>query len=83
MGRNVRLIVADGIDSVRGRPLSGREAEVLRLVAMGRTNREIGKQLGISARTVEGHRSRAMMKLDVKNLSELTRYAVRVGLIDA
>lgn len=61
--------------------LSVREIQVVRLVASGRTNREIADELAISTRTVEAHRSRVMLKLGLTNLSELVRYALRTGLI--
>jgi len=62
--------------------LSSRELEVLKLVAIGRTNRQVGDELAISVRTVEGHRGRAMMKIGATNMSDLIRYAVRIGLIE-
>ena len=63
------------------KPLSVREIQVVRLVASGRTNREIADELAISTRTVEAHRSRVMLKLGLTNLSGLVRYALRSGLI--
>ena len=64
------------------KPLSVREVQVIKLIANGRTNQQIGNELAISARTVEAHRSRLMMKLGFSNVSELVRYAVRSGLIE-
>ena len=63
--------------------LSPRENEVLRLMALGHTNREIGEQLGLSVRTVETHRSHIQQKLGLSTRPELTRYALDNGLIDA
>lgn len=63
--------------------LTHREREVLRLAAVGDTNADIGKRLFISPRTVEIHRSRAMKKLGLGNISELVRFAVRRGLISS
>jgi len=60
-------------------PLTAREKEVLQLVAEGKTSKEIGFALFISPKTVETHRHRIMQKLGVKNVAELTRYAVRTG----
>lgn len=62
-------------------PLSPREREVLQLVAEGRSTKEVGKVLGISAKTAESHRSRIMQKLGVHETASLVRYAVRRGLI--
>lgn len=64
-------------------PLSEREREVIALLANGRTNKEIAKLLTISTRTVESHRSRIMLKLDLRSLSELVRYALRSDIIRA
>lgn len=63
--------------------LSRREREVLHLIAGGLSAREVGEKLGISAKTVEAHRTSLMRKLGVKKATELVRYAVRQGLIDA
>jgi two-component system response regulator NreC len=62
--------------------LSPRETEVLRLMALGHTNREIGEQLELSVRTVETHRSHIQQKLGLTTRPELTRYALDNGLID-
>lgn len=63
-------------------PLSPRETEVLRLMALGHTNREIGEQLSLSVRTVETHRAHIQQKLNLSSRPELTRYALANGLID-
>lgn len=63
--------------------LSAREREVLCLVAQGHTSREISGLLEISPRTVEHHRSKLMEKLNIYDVAGLTRYAIRVGLIDS
>jgi two-component system NarL family response regulator len=63
-----------------GDPLSQREREVLQLVAEGRSTREIAKSLHLSVKTVETHRRRIMHKLDIHNVAQLTKYAVREGL---
>ena len=62
--------------------LSQREREVLRLVALGYTNRQIGDQLFLSVKTVETYRARLMEKLNLKSRSALVRYALRRGLLD-
>jgi two-component system, NarL family, response regulator NreC len=62
--------------------LSPRETEVLKLMALGHTNREIGEQLSLSVRTVETHRAHIQQKLGLSSRPELTRYALSHGLID-
>ncbi|MGV1050393.1 MAG: LuxR C-terminal-related transcriptional regulator [Solirubrobacterales bacterium] len=62
--------------------LSPRETEVLRLMALGHTNREIAEQLELSVRTVETHRSHIQQKLGLSSRPELTRYALDNRLID-
>jgi len=62
--------------------LSPRETEVLKLMALGHTNREIGEQLSLSVRTVETHRAHIQQKLGLSSRPELTRYALDNGLID-
>jgi len=61
--------------------LSPREREVVRLIARGRTNKEIAKRLSISERTVERHRSSIMNKLGLQNHAELVAYAVQQGIM--
>jgi two-component system, NarL family, response regulator NreC len=63
-------------------PLSPRETDVLRLMALGYTNREIGEQLDLSVRTVETHRSHIQQKLGLSSRPELTRYALDHRLIE-
>jgi DNA-binding NarL/FixJ family response regulator len=63
--------------------LSTREQAVLRLIALGHTNPEIGQMLQISVRTVETHRAHIRRKLGLKTRAELVRYAVRRGLLAA
>jgi two-component system, NarL family, response regulator NreC len=63
--------------------LSSREREVFQLAAEGHTNKEIGKMLFISPRTVEIHRANMMSKLDLRNYTELIRYALRRGIISS
>lgn len=62
--------------------LSPRETDVLRLMALGHTNREIGEQLNLSVRTVETHRAHIQQKLGLSSRPELTRYALANGLIE-
>ena len=62
-----------------GNEISEREAEVLRLVAWGYTNKEVAGYLGISVKTVETHKANLMQKLDLKSRVEIVRYALRQG----
>jgi DNA-binding NarL/FixJ family response regulator len=62
-------------------PLTDRELEVLRLTARGRTNKEIGRELGISARTVQGHLANIYGKLGVYSRTEAVTVALRRGWI--
>jgi two-component system, NarL family, response regulator NreC len=62
-------------------PLSDREREVLRLLALGHTNQEIAKQLYISVRTAESHRAHIMQKLRLASRAELVRYALAHDLM--
>lgn len=62
--------------------LSPRETDVLKLMALGHTNREIGEQLSLSVRTVETHRAHIQQKLGLSSRPELTRYALTHGLIE-
>lgn len=61
--------------------LTAREREILQLIAEGYTNREIGEQLHISVKTVGVHRLNLMQKLDLHSPTELTKYAIRKGII--
>jgi two-component system response regulator NreC len=64
-------------------PLSEREHEVLRLLALGHTNQEIAQQLYISVRTAETHRAHIMQKLRLTSRAELVRYALDQGLLES
>jgi len=61
-------------------PATPREVEVIRLLAEGKTNKEIAALLGITVRTVETHRAKIMLKLRLHSLAELIHYAVRRGI---
>jgi two-component system response regulator NreC len=63
-------------------PLTPRETEVLKLIVQGYTNRQIGKELNISVRTVEGHRANLSGKLGLRSRVELVRYAREHGLLE-
>jgi two-component system, NarL family, response regulator NreC len=79
-----RLIAADAAAARRADadPLSDREREVLRLLALGHTNQEIAQQLYISVRTAETHRAHIMQKLRLSSRAELVRYAIAQGLLE-
>jgi len=62
--------------------LSPRQREVLRLIAEGRTTKQIAQELGISVKTVETHRAQLMERLGIRDVAGLVRYAILVGLID-
>ncbi|SNT60257.1 DNA-binding response regulator, NarL/FixJ family, contains REC and HTH domains [Asanoa hainanensis] len=73
--------VRDG-EGVPARAITGREEEVLKLVAEGHSSRQIADLLYISVKTVERHRANLLQKLGLRDRLELTRYAIRVGLIE-
>ena len=79
-----RLIPAEAEERRRAEddPLSDREREVLRLLALGHTNQEIAKMLYISVRTAETHRAHIMQKLGLTSRAELVRYALNEGLLE-
>lgn len=61
--------------------LTARQSEVLRLVGLGQSSKEIARTLGLSTKTVETHRAQIMERLNIRDLAGLVRYAIRVGLI--
>src|SRR5436305_2482552 len=79
-----RLVAAETEERKRAEedPLSEREREVLRMLALGHTNQEIAKQLYISVRTAETHRAHIMQKLRLSSRAELVRYALDQGLLE-
>jgi DNA-binding NarL/FixJ family response regulator len=60
--------------------LTSREREVLQLIAEGKNTKEIAFSLSLSVKTIEAHRLRIMDKLDIHNIADLTKYAIREGL---
>ena len=80
-----RLVAAEAEERCRAEqdPLSERDREVLRLLALGHTNQEIAKLLFISVRTAETHRAHIMQKLHLGSRAELVRYALAAGLLDS
>ena len=79
-----RLAAAEAEDRARADadPLSDREREVMRLLALGHTNQEIAKMLFISVRTAETHRAHIMQKLRLTTRAELVAYAIEHGLLE-
>lgn len=78
---NSKLIARD-LDAERLEQLSKREIEVLRLVAVGMFNKEIGVELGISERTVKNHLSSIFKKIDSSDRTQAAVFAIRNGLVD-
>ena len=62
--------------------LTARQREILQLIAEGRSTREIAERLSVSTKTVETHRNQIMERLNIYDIAGLTRFAIRVGLID-
>src|SRR4029077_2983067 len=78
----VRHVARDSPAAGRPRPLSRREAEVLRLLAQGHTNQEAADHLAVSVKTIETHRKRLSDKLGLKSRAQLFRFAVEAGLLE-
>jgi two-component system response regulator NreC len=82
LGARMITAEAEARAAAEADPLSDREREVLRLLALGHTNQEIAKQLFISVRTAETHRAHIMQKLRLSTRAELVRYALANGLLE-
>jgi DNA-binding NarL/FixJ family response regulator len=67
----------------RGQRLTGREREIVQLVAEGQSNKEVADKLGISVRTAETHRAHILRKLNLDSIAGLVRYAIRNKMIEA
>jgi DNA-binding NarL/FixJ family response regulator len=78
----IRDYLERGEDPTQGDSLSVRELEILKLVAEGRTTREIADIFVLAEKTVERHRSNILAKLGMRDRVDLTRYAIRRGLIE-
>jgi DNA-binding NarL/FixJ family response regulator len=84
----VRALMREYLDRARagealhGEVLTPREEEIVKLVAEAHTNDEIGEMLHISKKTVERHRANVLEKLGMRDRVELTRYAIRRGLVE-
>jgi len=73
---------ARGGDSIPAKAITDREEEILKLVAEGHSSKQIADMLFISFKTVERHRANLLQKLGLRDRLELTRYAIRAGLIE-
>ena len=82
LGARLAAAEADADARAGEDPLSEREREVLRLLALGHTNQEIAKMLYISVRTAETHRAHIMQKLRLSTRAELVRHALAQGLLE-
>ena len=84
---DVTALIRNLLERTRqGRPaakvITGREEEILKLVAEGHTSRQIAQMLVISVKTVERHRANLLQKLGLRDRLDLMRYAIRVGLVE-
>jgi DNA-binding NarL/FixJ family response regulator len=80
-----RMLAQHALESADGTSqhgLTARESEILALIAQGHSAKEIARMLVISPRTVDRHRENLLAKLHLRNRTELTRYAIRSGLIE-
>ena len=80
--RAVRLAARDSALRARVNGLTARERDVVRLIALGHTNREIGERLFLSVRTVETHRARIQKRLGLSTRADLVRWALDQGLLN-
>jgi DNA-binding NarL/FixJ family response regulator len=71
----------DGAEGSSGDALTTREREVIQLLAEGKTSKEVAVTLSLSVKTAETHRTNLMRKLDLHSVADLTRYAVRNGIV--
>ena len=81
----VRGFLSDASNGKRANPAvikpTSREAEVIRLLAEGKANKEVAAAMGISVRTAEAHRANIMKKLDLRSLADIVRYALGQGMV--
>ena len=72
----------EGAQAATAEALSPRQREVLQLIAEGHGTRDIATKLNLSVKTIETHRAQLMQRLEIYDVAGLTRYALRIGLID-
>lgn len=83
------VVVEDYVRQIQGRneasllALTEREREVVRLLALGQRNKQIAVSLGLSDKTIETHRQHIMEKLRLHSIADLTRFAIREGLVSS
>jgi DNA-binding NarL/FixJ family response regulator len=82
IGEQLAVVVKSGADQLPHETLSDREFQVLRLIAAGKTSKEIAEDLSLSAATISTYRARILEKMRLKNNAELTRYAIQQGLVE-
>lgn len=75
--------IDSGVEDPPSDGLTNRERQVLKMVAEGRSSPEIAELLSLSVKTVEGHRSRIMAKLETHNVAGMVRHAIKIGLVSA
>jgi DNA-binding NarL/FixJ family response regulator len=68
--------------AIAGTPLTAREAEIIQLLAQGKSNKEAAAVLGVSTRTVESHRNHIMHKMEFESFSDMVRFAIRKNLVE-
>jgi DNA-binding NarL/FixJ family response regulator len=71
------------VDAAAPVAVTGREREIIQLVAEGRSNKEAASTLGVSVKTIEAHRANVMRKLHLRSVSDLVRYAIRNKIVQA
>jgi DNA-binding NarL/FixJ family response regulator len=82
--RGLEALISNALAARRPlQALTARQIQVLKLVSDGHRTRDVAKQLGLSVKTVESHRSEIMRRLHIHDVVSLVRYAIRVGLIPA
>jgi len=77
-----KVLKLETVSKREGSILTGREREVLHLIASGFTNKKIADKLSVSVKTVETHRTRILQKLDAHTTADLVRYAIKTGLLE-
>jgi DNA-binding NarL/FixJ family response regulator len=82
-GRDQEPLDRVGHSKKKSNHLSSRETEVLQLIAEGKPNKQVAAELGLSFKTVDEHRQHLMAKLDIHDVSGLTRYAISAGIIES
>jgi two-component system, NarL family, invasion response regulator UvrY len=82
VGEHLAEVVKSGSEKLPHETLSDRELQVLRLIAAGKTSKEIAEELCLSAATISTYRARILEKMQLKNNAELTKYAIQQGLVE-